>query len=198
MLQKIREAIPWFLRIVLIFLIPIEWMDGSFLYVGAIVLALFLSFVPAIIARNAKAHLPWMVDFWVVFAVFLDTVGVVYDFYNDVNFWWWDKMTHFTGTIMIGIFAFYIIFLLIFVGKIYMSIPMVGLFIFVTSMAIGAIWEIGEFYTDTFLGTNTQISLANTMSDLQFDVLGGIVAALVGMWYSRRKRSLWWKEKIKK
>ena len=153
MLQKIRDAIPWLLRLALVAMLPIEWVDGDFMSVGAILVVLCLSFVPAIIAHNAKAHLPWVVDFWVVLALFLDTVGVVYGLYHDTDYWWWDKMTHLIGTMMVGLFAFYIVFLLNFIGKIYMSIPMVGLFIFFTSLAIGGVWEIGEFYTDQFFGT---------------------------------------------
>ncbi len=44
-------------------------------------------------------------------------------------------------------------------------------------------WEFAEFSADQLLGTNVQISLANTMQDLAMGILGALVYAL---WRSRR------------
>lgn len=54
-----------------------------------------------------------------------------------------------------------------------------NLLAFGLACAIALAWEFGEFFSDEFLGTSVQISVANTMRDLIFGVLGAS-AFLVG------------------
>lgn len=151
-------------------------------------LNLFLSFLPAIVERNARKTLPWTLDFFVAFALLLHTAGIAFDLYHNPTWFFWDEITHFLGSIVIGMIAFHLVFTLNFLGKVVMSIPMMALFLFLSAMGIGGIWEILEFWSDAFLGTNTQLSLAETIRDLQFNALGALAISAISARYFLRKR----------
>jgi DNA polymerase len=61
---------------------------------------------------------------------------------------------------------------------------MIGLFTLVFALAIGTLWEIGEFASDKFLGTTAQGDgkdpLVDTMLDLISDGITGLLVALIG------------------
>lgn len=52
------------------------------------------------------------------------------------------------------------------------------LFAFALACAAAVFWEIAEFAADKYLGTHIQITLAETMADLIFGVLGAISTLL--------------------
>jgi hypothetical protein len=54
--------------------------------------------------------------------------------------------------------------------------------------SIALFWEMAEFGSDTFLGTNVQISNANTMRDLILGTVGALVFLLFRRLLSRTKR----------
>lgn len=184
-----NSVLSWLMKGFLILLVPFEIWEGNFFAVTIIILIIFLSFIPAIVSHNVKKQLPWTVDFMVTLALTLHTIGFVFGLYHNNNFWWWDNMTHFLGTITIGLVAFQLIFSLNFVGKVKMSLPLVGFFIFVTALAIGVLWEIFEWNSDLFFHTNYQLGpyLTDTMTDLSFDTLGAILISLFGIWYMRQR-----------
>lgn len=52
---------------------------------------------------------------------------------------------------------------------------------------VGVVWEFAEFTLDTVLGWNWQPSLADTMSDLALDLVGGLVfLILYGFYWKKR------------
>ena len=55
-----------------------------------------------------------------------------------------------------------------------------------TTVTTAVIWEFLEFLTDQIYGTNIQISLANTMQDLFFGLMGALT--LIVFWFFRKKR----------
>lgn len=70
-----------------------------------------------------------------------------------------------------------------------MDIFMVGFFISIFTMAMGTIWEIGEFASDQIFSHGipiAQISLYNTMTDLIADALAGIIVGITGAIAIRR------------
>jgi len=92
------------------------------------------------------------------------------------------------GSFVVGMIAFHLVFTMNFLGKVVMSVPMMGFFLFLSAMGIGGLWEIFEYYSDFFWGTNMQISLDETMRDLQFDVIGSCMISLIAMRYFFVKR----------
>ncbi len=65
------------------------------------------------------------------------------------------------------------------------------LFIVIFTVALGAIWEIWEFTIDTlfpaYLIKPLQHGLADTMIDLIFNLAGGLLVAVLGTLYLKRK-----------
>lgn len=170
-------------RTAIIFFFFVSILEQSFVVSFAIFLSIFLSFLPGIIEKNTSAHLPWSLDAAVSFTLLLHVIGISLNLYHLPDWWWWDELTHFSGSFVVGMVAFHLIFTLNFLGKVVMSTPMMGLFLFLSAMGIGGIWEIAEFYSDIFLGTHTQISLQETIRDLQFDFLGAALISAIAMQY---------------
>ncbi len=158
-----------------------------------VLVALILSLLPSLIEHSREVTLPWPVDFSITLALFLHIAGVSFNIYHDPDYWWFDLAAHFLGTVAIALLAFLFVYTLNFTGKIKMSIPLVGFFTFMIALAIGALWEIGEFSFDKIFKTNTLGDIVDTITDLQFDALGGVCVALFGMWYvhGKTKKKKW-------
>lgn len=61
----------------------------------------------------------------------------------------------------------------------------VGIYLFAMAVALGTMWEIFEFLTDTFAGTKEQDNLPDTMIDLIADTLGAALGAIAAAWATR-------------
>lgn len=135
-----------------------------------------------------------------VFAFCGFVLGDVFDFYKKIPVW--DSILHaFSGVILA-----YAGFVLIdyFVKRESINISMGHMFICTSvvlfSLALGAVWEIGEYLTDDIFGTNTQQymestqgtlygkkdipleghdALADTMKDLMLDLAGAATIATI-------------------
>lgn len=189
-LKKIplNTILAWFMRLSLVGLIFWSFIEGDYLITMGALLASFLSIAPAILRRNYKITLPFYLEFLIVVGlymhVFLGEFRLFYDVYP-----WWDKAMHLLGTFIISILGFLVVYTLHYTKKVRLSLPLIGFFTVVFGLAIGAFWEILEFLLDTFLGTNAQRSLTNTMVDLIVDLLSSIVTGLFGVIYVKHKKS---------
>ncbi|MFH0834668.1 MAG: hypothetical protein V2A63_04785 [Patescibacteria group bacterium] len=157
-------------------------------------LALAITLIPAIVNRSYNTNLPWTIDFFLTVWLALSVVGEI-GFYK--KFWWWDVMLHFGGTGVLVYLAFVLVFALNFTKKIRLSIPLIGFFTFIIGVAFGAVWEIAEFYAWRITGHDAlgmgippdfKFGLFDTFSDLQLDVAGSFLIALVAMKYVARQR----------
>jgi len=150
-------------------------------------LAAFMSIViflmPAILERNYKTNLPWVFDILIITPLFIYILGITYNWYGNLYF---SSFSHFVGTIIIALLGFIIPYTLNATKQIRLSIKMIILFTIIFSIAIGAIWEVSEFTSDVFFKTKAQPSNTDTMLDLIFDALSGIVTAFVGAWYIKK------------
>jgi len=63
---------------------------------------------------------------------------------------------------------------------------LIVIMIIMFTMAFGAFWEIYEFLVDTFLGGDLQHGNTDTMLDMMFVLLGGVIVAGTGNFYLRR------------
>lgn len=172
------------MKFVLLGLLPYEVYLGHYLFAMATVLAIVLSFVPSMVERNYNIHLPFELDFLITLALFLHTfLGEVMLFYERV--WLWDKVLHLYGTGVVSILAFMIVYTLHYTGKLRLTIPFIGFFTVTFALAVGSLWEIAEFSVDFLFGKVTQKSLDDTMWDLVYDLIGGVMIAVVGMFYVR-------------
>jgi len=140
--------------------------------------------IPLFLRRRGLVAIPWELNLWIFIALFLHNLGVLADYYD--RFWWWDKLTHFLSASLIAGFGFiFIVIIDKYVDTIYLPQRMLSFFIIVFVLAMGVVWEIFEFGFDVFLGTRMQYSLDDTVMDLVFDLLGGLVVAVLGPVYLR-------------
>ena len=93
-------------------------------------------------------------------------------------------MMHYLGTAIIAFLSYIIIYTLNLTKEVKLSPFMIGLFTIVFALALGAVWEIGEFASDTYFGTHDQGDgrdpLIDTMYDLIWDGVAGLFIAIVG------------------
>ena len=65
---------------------------------------------------------------------------------------------------------------------------MIAFFSFAISMAAGGIWEIVEYLLDISLGTELQKPHPDTMIDLIFVFIGGLIVSIGGYIYAKYPR----------
>lgn len=145
--------------------------------------ALGLSYVPRVLASQIQVRLPLQFEAVIVFfiysAIFLGEVGNYYD-----RFWWWDVFLHAGSAFAFGFVGFLTLFLIQARGKLQASPLLVSLFAFSFGLAIGALWEIFEYFMDSVFGTNMLKSgLRDTMWDLIIDTVGAGTASIIGYLY---------------
>lgn len=189
--------LSWGLKIILIGLFIFSTFTSQFPLNIAILMAVFLSFAPSFFARSFKIHFPVEIEAVVTFALLLDSIGRVFRLYHTDLYWWFDIVTHFLGTLTISLVAFYLMFAFLFLRKIKMPYWVFGLFTFAIAMAIGALWEIGEFYFDRVTGFNSYFNESNSIRDMLFDAGGALLISIAGSLYLKRRVTHWWTSLLK-
>ena len=190
MLKRIKKNISpiWVtngMRILLLFLLFFEIYNQNVLLSISALSALLLSVFPSYAFKNYYITLPRVVEMLVAAVLLLHIVGLSFDLYHNVTYWWWDNMTHFFGTAVIALLAFEFIFTLNYLGRIKMTERMLMLFTFSTAMAMGALWEISEFNFDQIFKTQSLGDVYDTIEDLQFDVVGAALVSIFGYRYKQ-------------
>jgi hypothetical protein len=147
-------------------------------------LALGVTFLPAVLERDYRiAASPWLVAF-IATAVFLHTLGMVglYD-----GLWWFDHLTHtLSASIVAGVGYAAVRAIDEYSDAVRLSPRFLFVFVLVVTLALGVFWEVLEFALRVLarsLGMApvlVQYGLADTLADLVFDLLGGLVVALFG------------------
>ena len=92
------------------------------------------------------------------------------EFFWYSSIWYFDMPMHFLGGLWLGLASIYLFSLKDISAKSILRIFLIVLF-------IGIGWEIFEIFIDKFITQNSS-DFVDTMSDLFFDVLGGLFAIL--------------------
>lgn len=180
----INLALLWLMRLALLFSGPYLLWQGDSLGLLALV-ALVVTFIPTFLRAKYDINTPWWLEFLIVLAFFLDViVGSELRVYTTVTGFDW--FTHLLGTFIISLIAFSIVFALKVTKVIKVSVGMIWFFTVVFALAVGGFYEILEFVTDLIFGSNSQVNLTNTMLDLVFDLIGGIITATLGAYFLTR------------
>ncbi len=157
-------------------------VTGDVTYVPAAIAALVISELPAIIRKDLKLVLPVELNFWIVLALFLHVLGSFSGFYDNVP--GWDHLTHAMSASLIAALGFVIV---VAIDKYAYSINLprafLALFIIMFTVAVGVIWEVVEYAIDSLTASRLQYSLDDTMKDLMFDAIGGLLIAWAGAYY---------------
>ncbi len=150
-------------------------------------LALIVTQFPAILQRDYGIPMDAGLTLWITTAVFLHAVGTLGPYRN---VWWWDHVTHIlSASLVAGVGYATVRTLDSHFEDVYLPPRFMFVFILMFVLAFGVIWEVTEFAVSglaTIIGGNavlTQYGLGDTMLDLVFDTVGGLITALWGTAY---------------
>ncbi|MDD4251902.1 MAG: hypothetical protein PHT74_02020 [Methanoculleus horonobensis] len=152
---------------------------GEYSQVFTGVIALGLTLVPAVATRRWNITLPWQVNLLIVLSLYLHIAGEIRGFYM-LYYPYYDKIAHLISGITVSVLAFVIVLLLDRFSRLNLSRWMIVGFVIIAAMAMEGFWEIYEWLFDTFLGTNLQYGLDDTMLDMIFVLVGSVIVALAG------------------
>lgn len=154
----------------------------EYTYIPAALIAVFISTLPSVIRRDLNLVLPVELNFWIVLALFVHIVGSFSGFYDNLP--GWDHLTHAMSASLVAALGFVVVTAVDkYADSIYLPPAFIALFIIMFTMAIGVIWELTEYLVDELTGNHLQYSLTDTMRDLLFDTIGGLLVASVGSFY---------------
>jgi len=182
-IMRITKSLLWLIRAILIILTLILIFQRDFLFAFSALIATLISFAPVFVERNYNIDFPWIIEFLIAFTLLLHILGEFFKLYTLIIFF--SPLMHFFGTATIALLAFIIVYTLNLTKHVKLSPFMIGLFTLIFALAIGTLWEIGEFASDRFFGTHNQGDgrnpLVDTMLDLISDGITGLVVALLGI-----------------
>lgn len=151
------------------------------------VLALFITFLPALMKHRYNLHLDPSLTLWITLAVFLDALGT-FGLYEAIARW--DHLTHAVSSSIIAAAGYVIVRAIdIYNPEIHIPPRMMFVFILLFILSAGVIWEILEFITDELalmIGIDAvlvQYGIHDTMGDMLFNLIGAIIVAFWGTFY---------------
>lgn len=153
---------------------------------------LAVTFVPALLERNVRVSMDARLSLWLTAAVFLHVVGAVGvpgvpgNLYSDV--WWWDHLTHVaTASLVAGMGYASLRAIDEHVDDVDLPRELTFAFTLLFVLAAGVYWEIFEFAVGHVRVSGesalTQYGVEDTLVDLAFDAVGGLVAASLAQAY---------------
>lgn len=172
------------MQIVLLGLVGFGLLDG---HPKAIIngsIALLITFLPGILERNYNVPLdPWL-GLWITSAVFLHTLGSA-GLYSQI--FWWDNLTHAMSASLIAGVGYTVTRAIdLHHEDIHIPRRFTFIYIFVTVLAFGVLWELFEFGLDITADLTgltmplAQHGLADTVRDLMFNSVGAFFVATFG------------------
>ena len=188
--ERITTVIAYVLQLAILIPVIGSALNGQWLvtFTGVVVLA--LTQLPSIIERQLHIQVP--IEFTLVICLFLYAsfvLGEVSEFYR--RFWWWDLMLHSLSAIVIGLIGFLLIYVFYATKRMQAKPGFVAAMTFCVAVATGTIWELFEFGMDWLFDFNMQKSgLVDTMTDVAVNMLGAVIAAMVGYSYVKGGDSL--------
>ncbi|WP_128475838.1 hypothetical protein [Halorussus pelagicus] len=152
-------------------------------------IAFAITFLPAILERDYDIPMDAGLTLWITTAVFLHALGTLGP-YRNPSLWWWDHMTHALSSSLVAAIGYATTRALDeHTDDIYLPPRFTFVFILLFVVAFGVVWEVIEFGVGglaTILGSDkilTQFGLEDTMKDLLFDTVGGVLVAIWGAAY---------------
>lgn len=193
---NIHRWLSLFLQAILLLEMVLAAWQQQWLATLTTAMIILLTLTPLLIRKFLHVYIPAEFVLLAIVFVFASLfLGEVRDYYD--RYWWWDIALHTASGFLLGILGFLLVYVLNETERIgiHMKPIFVALFAFVFAVAIGALWEIFEFFMDTTLGTNMQKAmlddpsgLTDTMWDLIVDTLGALVCAILGYDIIRKER----------
>ncbi len=156
--------------------------------------ALLVAQLPPILERDYNLPMDAGLTLWITGAVFFHALGTVglpgseLSFYRSL--WWWDHLTHaLSSSVVAGVGYATARAFDQHSDQIHLPPRFMFVFILAFVVAFGVLWEVVEFGlggASAMLGSGTvltQYGLGDTMLDLVFDTVGGVIVAVWGTAY---------------
>lgn len=163
-------------------------------------LMMVLILLPLFIRKMTHLVIPWPIEvIYLIFCSLCLILGEIGEFYNKVS--WWDSMLHTLSGVLIGALGY------IFINtidkseknKIELTPIFSSILVLIFVMSVGYVWELFEWCSDQFFGTNMQrylvegsttigggeplvghAALGDTMKDMFLNLIGGLIVAIYG------------------
>ncbi|SEP06129.1 hypothetical protein SAMN04487948_11285 [Halogranum amylolyticum] len=163
--------------------------------VGVVVNAgvgLIATFVPTYLERSHRIVMDAGLVLWITAAMFLHALGTLplpgLDFLSPYQaVWWWDHLTHtFSASLVAGIAYATLRAVEVHSDGITLSPAFRFVYLLLFTMAFGVVWELLEFAIGEVArlsgtaGVLTQYGLDDTVLDLMYDTVGGLLVAIFG------------------
>ncbi|AGN00373.1 hypothetical protein L593_02110 [Salinarchaeum sp. Harcht-Bsk1] len=155
----------------------------------AVALAVFR--LPAVLERDYGLPMDPRLTLWISAAAFLHAVGTVgipgmgWTFYKGL--WWWDHLTHSLSASVVAAAGYTTVRAIdIHSEEVYVPPRFASVVILIFVLAFGVLWELLEFAIAVAadeIGTATvltQFGVEDTLKDLTFNTMGGILVAIWG------------------
>lgn len=111
-----------------------------------------------------------------VFAIIVNIAGYVWDLYD--RFWWFDEALHlytsFALTLALALRLYSRGLAAVRDAKLVLALTVASV-----GIAVGTLWEVGEWGYDQFVPTDVILGKTDTIVDLMLDTAGAAAAALV-------------------
>jgi hypothetical protein len=186
-----QEQLTRVMQILLVGLVGLGLERGNPGIVVNASIGLAVTQLPAILERDYHIPMDPALTLWITVAVFFHALGTAglpgstTNFYRSI--WWWDHMTHTLSSSIVAAVG-YATARAIELHSDSVSLPSRFMFVFILLfvLAFGVFWEVIEFAVAGVAAASgtqsilTQYGLEDTMLDLLFDTLGGVVVAVWG------------------
>ena len=178
------------MQVILVGLFFIGLDRGSMGIVVNAAVALGVTYLPAVLERDYEIPMDAGLTLWITLAVFFHALGTVglpggTSFYRSV--WWWDHLTHTLSSSVVAAAGYATVRAIDeHTESVYLPGRFVFVFILLFVVAFGVFWEVIEFALGGIgslmggMSILTQYGLSDTMLDLLFDLLGGLIVAIWG------------------
>jgi len=175
-------------------MITVGFYEGSMGVMVNAGIGFAVTYIPAILERDYDIPMDPALVLWITTAVFLHafgTLGLPGDVLSPYrSIWWWDHLTHtFSASIVAAVGYTAVRALDDHTDAVEFPSEFVFVFILLFTVAFGVFWEVIEFALGGLAaatgtqGVLTQYGLEDTMKDLMFNTLGGVVVGLWGTAY---------------
>lgn len=192
--ERRQKQATRFMELSLIGIIAIGLDRGNLGIVVNGAIALAATELPAVLERDYDLPMDAGLTLWLTAAVFLHALGTVgipgsgLSFYKGL--WWWDHLTHTLSASVVAAVGYTTVRAIDeHSDAVELTPRFTFVFILLFTIAFGVFWEVLEFVIGgaaALTGTTsvlTQYGLEDTMMDLIFDTLGGVVVAIWGSAY---------------
>ncbi len=179
-LAYVTQALVGFNVLLALLFKPSDFVIGSVLFLMGMVIY--------VVAWRTKVRFPWFVYFLISLALLIHTSGYIQERY--IKFEYWDVLAHTVSGTIVALLGFLLVLYLDRVRDYRLDPFFVGFFIVLFGTFCEYIWEVWEFFIDTFFGGSLagamQGSNADTMTDMIFVLVASLIVAVVCWYYLKR------------